>query len=746
MTTPTQNNIPSSTAIDARFNAEKLDEIVNSDNETYADRFGVNRFTLKGLAIAVQSFLSSLGTNQGAGLIGTNSGQTVQTIIGVSDSNMREHWRRLLDDVNLTLADGSFEEGGVINSSSTVLWYKAGNNCYTWNGSLPKTIQPGTLPSSDPNFVVVQNSSFRGSMRAVTPQMFGARPDYNTTTFEGTDNTQAFRNAIAFAISQDYQEVLVPAGRYIITDELNLGGVGVTNNRFGVKLRGVNWTRSLLIFKAPALETPCISIIGGSGNDTSKGVFDIGIIPHPSTDRQGIGLLLRNTCFAHVNEFNFRNLYIGVRLENYSTAGSFTEFCYLNNGRLFQNRINIQFNRTGSGDNSFHGNNFQNIQNQIDKNGGIGVQVQGNGGTCYLYNQYWQMQFFGGTDCVAFDLQGCNTDYVGGKLTAEGTTILRSDANSNFEFHGPYHSISTVSWDVPTETTRTQGRFTFRNTASKDNVPFTNSKMPTDSKPRILPSDLADRQTQGLFPTMFRVYGSNLDSLGFSVYDYAGNAFYFGAVGYQKSLQDFSPRFWFGVSGGTFTTASTSYTMKLYDSGAGIYFSPTELSPLISAGMSLGTSDKSFASGYFVNWIIGTNMAPRTTNTLTIGDDARRVKDIFLTNSPNVTSDGRKKTTPRNLTDKELECFYRVSKLPFIWKWLKDYVDDQKLHSGPVVQDVIKIMEECGLSYEDYAFIRYDAETDLFSLVREDLIFLILSAISYRQEQLDKRIAELENK
>lgn len=49
MTTPTQNEIPSSTAIDVRYNAEKLDEIINSDNDTYTDRFGIERYTAKGL-------------------------------------------------------------------------------------------------------------------------------------------------------------------------------------------------------------------------------------------------------------------------------------------------------------------------------------------------------------------------------------------------------------------------------------------------------------------------------------------------------------------------------------------------------------------------------------------------------------------------------------------------------------------------------------------------------------------------
>lgn len=78
MTTPTQNNVPSSTAIDARFNAEKLDEVVNSDNETYEDRFGNSRFTLKGLAAQVSGFFTSLASSLGGSKVGLSQGGTLE--------------------------------------------------------------------------------------------------------------------------------------------------------------------------------------------------------------------------------------------------------------------------------------------------------------------------------------------------------------------------------------------------------------------------------------------------------------------------------------------------------------------------------------------------------------------------------------------------------------------------------------------------------------------------------------------
>lgn len=49
-TTSTQKPIPSNDIVDLKFNAEKIDEFVSSDNDKYVDRFGVERYTSKGIS------------------------------------------------------------------------------------------------------------------------------------------------------------------------------------------------------------------------------------------------------------------------------------------------------------------------------------------------------------------------------------------------------------------------------------------------------------------------------------------------------------------------------------------------------------------------------------------------------------------------------------------------------------------------------------------------------------------------
>ncbi|BEH89751.1 hypothetical protein [Klebsiella phage phiKp_32] len=78
MTLPTQKPIPSSSITDQLFNAEKIDQVVNSDELEYSDRFGKKRFTFSGLYNVVQNWISSLGSSSGASAVGLSQGGTVQ--------------------------------------------------------------------------------------------------------------------------------------------------------------------------------------------------------------------------------------------------------------------------------------------------------------------------------------------------------------------------------------------------------------------------------------------------------------------------------------------------------------------------------------------------------------------------------------------------------------------------------------------------------------------------------------------
>lgn len=61
MTTPTNNAVPSTNPNDLLFNAEKLDEVVNSSSSTYTDRLGAGHRTIAGIDAAADLVLGGLG-------------------------------------------------------------------------------------------------------------------------------------------------------------------------------------------------------------------------------------------------------------------------------------------------------------------------------------------------------------------------------------------------------------------------------------------------------------------------------------------------------------------------------------------------------------------------------------------------------------------------------------------------------------------------------------------------------------
>ncbi|UVD41867.1 hypothetical protein KPN8_76 [Klebsiella phage KPN8] len=81
MTQPTQNPIPSGNILDQIFNAEKIDEVVNSGSEQYTDRLGVKRFTIAGLTALVRNLINSISGNTGGGNVGLANDEMLQSYL-----------------------------------------------------------------------------------------------------------------------------------------------------------------------------------------------------------------------------------------------------------------------------------------------------------------------------------------------------------------------------------------------------------------------------------------------------------------------------------------------------------------------------------------------------------------------------------------------------------------------------------------------------------------------------------------
>lgn len=88
-----------------------------------------------------------------------------------ANTNTREHWRRTLAEAGLTLVDGSFEEGATAYGDNDVVWHIAGAACYSWGGSLPKSVSENSTPAgtggiSPDGWIDVKSKSLRSQLNS----------------------------------------------------------------------------------------------------------------------------------------------------------------------------------------------------------------------------------------------------------------------------------------------------------------------------------------------------------------------------------------------------------------------------------------------------------------------------------------------------------------------------------------------------------------------------------------------------
>lgn len=107
-TTPTNKPIPSEDPRDLKFNAGKIDEVVNSDAHYYTDRFGVRRFTIAGFQYTAEEAIRNYGY----------------------------------------ITMDSFEDGATLTLPNQVLRYEATGEYYRWDGEFPKIVAPGSSPET----------------------------------------------------------------------------------------------------------------------------------------------------------------------------------------------------------------------------------------------------------------------------------------------------------------------------------------------------------------------------------------------------------------------------------------------------------------------------------------------------------------------------------------------------------------------------------------------------------------------
>ena len=107
-TQPTQNQVPSESPRDLKFNAGKIDEFVTSPEHVYLDRFGDKHRTIAGINYDANQAILNYGY----------------------------------------ITKDSFEDGSTISLANECLRWKSNGEFYRWDGVLPKVVPPGSTPES----------------------------------------------------------------------------------------------------------------------------------------------------------------------------------------------------------------------------------------------------------------------------------------------------------------------------------------------------------------------------------------------------------------------------------------------------------------------------------------------------------------------------------------------------------------------------------------------------------------------
>ena len=247
----------------------------------------VSKFlTDTGVVLATQ-----LKDTNGADLIQSSNGNTVQEELNNNLLNDREQWRRSLAEAGLTLVDGSFEEGATLNNNTDAVWYIAGGQCYTWDGAFPKAVPADSTPTSTGGigpsaWVNVGDASLRSNLAdddgvdlvngAVKDKDFElykrlsfAKNRFNFTF--GNKYSRSFNNNLRLQL-QTYEEnvfnfapkaVSLPSGRVVCIYTVK-DGANVDPGQDGTPMHidylisddnGVNWTTGTVVNKGPGYAT-----------------------------------------------------------------------------------------------------------------------------------------------------------------------------------------------------------------------------------------------------------------------------------------------------------------------------------------------------------------------------------------------------------------------------------------------------------------------------------------------------------
>lgn len=333
MTTPTNNNIPSSSVQDRLYNAEKFDEFMNSSNANFTDRKGVSRWTLSGIRTVVSNWMASLSAAGGASAVGTSDGITVQKVFDgcVTYAELRTFEpTKQKQIINLNTPINLIPTGGFGYSTGGRFYYDSTDTSTADDGWGCVVTAGGARWKR-----VIENSVLNLSWMGIKP---------------GDDLSDALQSAVdfvtAFMKKADFYSrpiIAINSGNYTCSKQVTIPStIGIV--AYGnVNIDGSSITdNSAYIFKVTNLDNAITASFWQGDNLSSiNGVLRLLGAGRDGTGVSGLFVGNETSGKSQCRNFSVRNMSIN-NCQNALTFGSIDTYLFsANNLRLEQNWINL---------------------------------------------------------------------------------------------------------------------------------------------------------------------------------------------------------------------------------------------------------------------------------------------------------------------------------------------------------------------------------------------------------------------
>ena len=134
---------------------------------------------------------------------------------------------------------------------------------------------------------------------------------------------------------------------------------------------------------------------------------------------------------------------------------------------------------------------------------------------------------------------------------------------------------------------------------------------------------------------------------------------------------------------------------------------------------------------------------PRVNGKTTLGSSTYRYYNIYLTHSPNVSSDRRAKKDFANFDERYIKLFEMIE--PMIYQ-LKSAPEGKSKLSGFIAQDIEGAMNKCGIDKREFGIVKYDEESDSYALIYDMFIPLMFYYIQTKKKEFDKFKEDVEKR